>query len=290
MAKKVEEVDLKEVLKPMTRKLDELEARLSGLIALRETYDTRFTMLSEKIGEVRSMVLTQAKETADAKAKAERSLASIEGIKPEEFRSAIIKRDAEVETVKAKLTSTGDMVKALTNEVREFRNALAQFKGLETVIGMADDARKNIIRIQQLRDQIEVMSDKVMAAFLEFQRRFKEITDLSLKVNTLEETLRPLSKSVNEMDVLVKQAVTKADLSKLTGDIEALKAMSQEIRSYHESIHSKGEGIGKLRADLERTLKHFNTQNKRELAKLNAKVRVMEKAVSRILKLILSTK
>jgi chromosome segregation ATPase len=290
MAKKVEEVDLKEALKPMTRKLDELDARMSGLVALRETYDTRFTMLSEKIGEVRSMVLTQAKETADAKAKAERSLASLEGVRPEEFRSAIMKRDAEVETVKAKLTSVGDMMKALTNEVREFRNALAQFKGLEAVIGMADDARKNIIRIQQLRDQIEVMSDKVMSAFLEFQRRFKEVTDLSLKVNTLEETLRPLSKSVNEMDVLVKQAVTKADLSKLTGELEALRAMSQEIRSYHESISSKGEGIGRLRADFEKALKQLDTRNKRELAKINTKVRVMEKAVSRILKLILSTK
>jgi DNA repair ATPase RecN len=182
------------------------------------------------------------------------------------------------------------MIKALTNEVREFRNALAQFKGLEAVIGMADDARKNIIRIQQLRDQIEVMSDKVMSAFLEFQRRFKEITDLSLKVNTLEETLRPLSKSVSEMDVLVKQAVTKADLSKLTGEIESLRAMSQEIRSYHESIYSKGEGIGRLRTDLDKALKQLSLQNKRELAKINTKVRVMEKAVSRILKLILSTK
>jgi uncharacterized coiled-coil DUF342 family protein len=287
---KVEEVELKEALKPMTRKLEQLDAQMSGLVALRETYDTRFTMLSEKIGEVRSMVLTQAKEGADAKAKAERALASLEGIKPEEFRSAILKRDAEVQTLKAKLTSTNDMIKSLMNEVREFRNALAQFKGLEAVMGMADDARKNIIRIQQLRDQMEVMSDKVMSAFLEFQRRFKEVTDLSIKVGTLEEVVRPLSKSVSEMDVLLKQAVMKTDLTKLTGDIEALKAAAQEIRGYHEHSSSKREAVETLRADFEKAIKQLNTMNKREFARLNAKVAVMEKAVSRILKLILSTK
>lgn len=277
-------------IKNLTRKVEQLEATVAGLTALRETYDTRFTMTSEKIGEVRSMVLTQAKEGADAKAKAERALMSLEGVKPEEFRAAIIKRDAEVEAINAKIASTNDMIKSMMNEVREFRGALAQFKGLETVIGMADDARKNIIRIQQIRDQVEVMSDKVMSAFLEFQRRFKDVTDLSIKVNTVEETIKPLAKTVNQMDVQVKQAVMKADLAKLTGDITALKNASQEIKVYYEQLSAKRDAIENLKADLERAMRLIDRKNRKELAKLNAKIRVMEKAVSRILKLILSTK
>jgi predicted nucleic acid-binding Zn-ribbon protein len=287
MAKDTETLD---ATKQLMRKVEQLEATLTGLTALRETYDTRFTMISEKIGEVRSMVLTQAKEGADAKAKAERALMSLEGVKPEEFRAAIIKRDAEVEALKAKFESTNDMIKSLMNEVREFRNALAQFKGLETVMGMADDARKNIIRIQQVRDQVEVMSDKVMSAFLEFQRRFKDVTDLTIKVGALNETIKPLSKTVNQMDVMVKQAVTKADLSKLVGDIEALKNMSQEIKTYHEQLTTKGDATEKFRTDLEKAIRQLDVRNKRELAKINAKIRVMEKAVSKILRVILSTK
>lgn len=282
--------EARDLVKPLIRKVEQMEAQMAGFAALRETYDTRFTMISEKVGEVRSMVLTQAKEGADAKAKAERALMSLEGVKPEEFRSAIIKRDAEIEGLKAKLTSTNDMIKNMMSEVREFRNALAQFKGLETVIGMADDARKNIIRIQQIRDQVEVMSDKVMAAFLEFQRRFKDVTDLSIKVGTLETTLKPLSKSVNEMDVLIKQGVTKAELAKLTGDIESLRSAAQELKAYHEQMSTKREAIESLRADLEKALKQYDAKNRRELAKINAKIRVMEKAVSRILKLILASK
>ncbi|MEW5994895.1 MAG: hypothetical protein AB1476_05010 [Candidatus Hadarchaeota archaeon] len=283
-----DEESVKAALKPVTTKLEQMEAQVAALSSLRETYDTRFTMLSEKIGEVRSMILTQAKEGADAKAKAEKALMALEGVKPEEFRSAIIKRDADVEALKVKLSSTDDMIKNLMAEMRDFRNALAQFKGLEAVIGMSDEARKNIIRIQQLKDQVEVMSDKVMAAFMEFQRRFKDVTDLGLKVSTLEETVKPLGKSVNQIDVLVKQAVTKAEMAKLTGDIESLKRVAEEIKTYHQQLTESGEATQKLKVELGKTLKQAEIRNKKELAKINAQIKVLEKITSKLLKLILS--
>jgi hypothetical protein len=288
MAKGEDEEAVKAALKPLAGKIEQHDAQIGALSSLRETYDTRFSMISEKIGEVRSMVLTQAKEGADAKAKAERALMSLEGVKPEEFRAAIIKRDAEVEAMKIKLSSTDDMIKNLMGEMREFRNMMAQFKGLEAVMGMSDDARKNIIRIQQLRDQVEVMSDKVMAAFLEFQRRFKDVTDLSLKVIAVEESMKPLSKTVNQTDVLVKQAVTRAELSKLTGDIEVLKRISEEIKTYHQQMAESGDAIQKLRVELGKTVKQSETLSKRELAKMNAKIKVLEKVTSKMLKLILT--
>ena len=288
MAKGEEEEAVKAALKPLAGKLEQHDAQIGALSSLRETYDTRFSMISEKIGEVRSMVLTQAREGADAKAKAERALMSLEGVKPEEFRAAIIKRDAEVEAMKVKLSSTDDMIKSLMGEMREFRNMMAQFKGLEAVMGMSDEARKNIIRIQQLRDQVEVMSDKVMAAFLEFQRRFKDVTDLSLKVVSVEETMKPLGKTVNQLDVLVKQAVTRAELSKLTGDIEVLKRVSEEIKTYHQQMVDSGDAIQKLRVELGKTIKLSDVQAKRELATMNAKIKVLEKVTSKMLKLILT--
>jgi len=279
---------VKAALKPIAGKIEQHDAQIGALSSLRETYDTRFSMISEKIGEVRSMVLTQAREGADAKAKAEKALMSLEGVKPEEFRSAIIKRDAEVEAMKVKLSSTDDMIKNLMGEMREYRNMMSQFKGLEAVMGMSDDARKNIIRIQQLRDQVEVMSDKVMAAFLEFQRRFKDVTDLSLKVTSVEESMKPIGKSVNQLDVLMKQAVTRAELSKLAGDIEAMKRISDEIKTYHQQVTESGDAIQKLRVEVGKAIKQSETQSKSELAKINAKIKVLERVTSKMLKLILT--
>ncbi|MFN4133185.1 MAG: hypothetical protein ACK4GQ_02315 [Candidatus Hadarchaeales archaeon] len=274
----------------LTRKVEQIEAQVAAFASLREAYDTRFTMLSEKIGELRSMILGQAKDAADTKAKAERALMSLEGIKPEEFRAAIIRRDAEVETTKAKVATVEDMIKTLMKEISEFRNALAQFKGMEAILGMADESRKNIIRIQQLRDQVEVMSDKVMAAFMEFQRRFKDVTDLSIKVGTLEEQLRTLSKNVSQMDVTVKQAVTKTELTKLSGDIETLKQMGTEIKTYHEQISAGKNTADELRAGLEKAVKQLDARTRKEMAELNTRLKMLEKIVSRILKAILAAK
>ncbi|MEM2192099.1 MAG: hypothetical protein QXG38_00605 [Candidatus Hadarchaeales archaeon] len=277
-------------LASLTRKVEQIEAQVAAFASLREAYDTRFTMLSEKIGELRSMILSQAKDAADTKAKAERALMSLEGIKPEEFRAAIIRRDAEVEATKAKLTTVEDMIKTLMREISEFRNALAQFKGMEAILGMADESRKNIIRIQQLRDQVEVMSDKVMAAFMEFQRRFKDVTDLSIKVGTLEEQLRTLSKNVSQMDVTVKQAVTKTELTKLTGDIEMVKQMGTEIKTYHEQMSASKNAVDELRTGLEKVVKQLDARTRKEMEELNARLKMVEKIVSRILKAIIATK
>jgi predicted nucleic acid-binding Zn-ribbon protein len=282
--------DVSELLKPIKAKLEQLDAAVSGMTALRETYDTRFTMLSEKIGEVRSMVLTQAKESADAKAKAERALMSLEGIKPEEFRAAIMKRDTEIESIKMKLTTLEDMIRSVMDEIKDFRNMIAKFKGLETVLEMADDSRKNIVRIQQIRDQVEVMSDKVMSAFLEFQRRFKDVTDLGVRVAALDAQLKPLSKLVNDMDVKLKQAVSKAELTKLTGDIEILKQAAAEIREYHERLKSGQQELQRVRTEFQRAVKQLDSQTRKEINRINARLKVIERVVSRILKLILSAK
>lgn len=256
MSKKQELEEIGADLKSIKVKMGELEASVLALKGMRETFDTRFTTLSEKIGEIRSMVLTQAKEGAEVKAKVDRAVIALEGIKPEEFRAAIMRRDAEIEALKAKLSSTTDMVRTLMDELKEFRSSLAKFKGMEAVMGMSDDARKNIIRIQQLRDQVEVMSDKVMSAFLEFQRRFREVGDLSIRTAALEENLKSISKSLSQMDVLSKEVVTKAEFNKLIGE----RSASSE---------------------------YANQKTSKELAKLSERVADIERVVSQIMKLIL---
>lgn len=279
-----------EGVQPLGMRLDQLEAQVTALASLREVYDTRFTNLSEKIGEIRSMVLTQAKDNAELKAKAEKAVMAIEGIRPEEFRAAIMRRDAEMEKLNTKFSTLEEMIKSLMNEMKEFRAIIAQFKGMETILGMTDEARKNMIRIQQLKDQVEVMSDKVMAAFLEFQRGFRDVTNLSLKLATLEEAVRPLEKAVGQMDVVVKQAVTKAELSKLTGDLETLKRLSQEIKGHYERLSSSREELERLRQEQRRELKRLDAKYRKELTRINTKLRVLERVSSRVLNLLLSTK
>ncbi|MEM2674409.1 MAG: hypothetical protein QXW77_02080, partial [Candidatus Hadarchaeales archaeon] len=241
-------------LSELERRLGELEARLAAVAGLRETYDARFTLLTEKIGELRSMIIAQAKESADARVKAEKSLASLEGIKPEEFKAYLMRRDAELEGIKTRLTTFEDMVKSLREEMKEYRQTLAQFKGLEAVLGMSDEARSNIIRIQQLRDQVEVASDKVMTAFMEFQRRLKDVTNLSMRVSRLEDTLKPLQKTVGELEVALKNLAPKADLDKLSGELQALKEMGQEIKSYHQSVSSEKGSLEGVRAEITRAV------------------------------------
>jgi|GEM_PF-2266261 len=253
-------------------KLDQLEASVTGLMALREPTETRISMLNEKVGELRSMILTQAKDSADAKAKAERALGALEGIKPEEFRAMIAKRDKDIEGLKAKLSLLGDEMKELRNEIREYRETMAKFKGFETVIGMADDARRNIMRIQKLRDEVELMSDKVMSAFMEFQRRLKDMSDISVRLGVVEENLKNVSKTVSQMDVRVKQALPKADFEKFVSAQMATKPKSEV-----DPVE-----FGKIR-ELVETLTRSNEKNQKRFDRIEREIKVIETGISKLL-------
>lgn len=277
-------------LSELERRLGELEAKLAAVAGLRETYDARFTLLTEKVGELRSMIIAQAKESADARVKAEKSLASLEGIKPEEFKAYLMRRDAELEGVKTRLTTFEDMVKSLREEMKEYRQTLAQFKGLETVLGMSDEARSNIIRIQQLRDQVEVASDKVMTAFMEFQRRFKDVTNLSVRVSKLEDAIKPLQKTVGGLEVVTRNLVSKAELDKLSGELQTLREMAEEIKSYHSTVSCEKGSLEGVRSEIKRALAEVERKNSAELRRIQERLVTMERAVSRILRILLSAK
>jgi len=277
-------------IKELDRRLGELEARLAAVAGLRETYDARFTLLTEKLGELRSMIIAQAKESADARVKAEKALASLEGIKPEEFRAFLMRRDAEIEGIKTRLITFEETVKSLRDEMKEYRETLARFKGLEAVLGMSEEARSNIIRIQQLRDQVEIASDKVMTAFMEFQRRLKDVTNLTLRVSRLEEMVKPLQQTVGRMEVEIKNFAPRSDLDKLAGELQAIRTAADEIKKYHQSVSSEKGALEGIRAELKKAVEEVERNNSAELKRLERRLDVLEKAVSRILKILVSAK
>jgi len=277
-------------IEELDRRLGEVEARLAAVAGLRETYDARFTLLTEKLGELRSMIIAQAKESADARVKAEKALASLEGIKPEEFRAFLMRRDAEIEGIKTRLVTFEETVKSLRDEMKEYRETLARFKGLEAVLGMSEEARSNIVRIQQLRDQVEIASDKVMTAFMEFQRRLKDITNLSLRVSRLEEMVKPLQQTVGRIEVEIKNFAPRSDLEKLAGELQAIKTAAEEVKKYHQSVSSEKGALEGIRAELKKAVEEVERSNSAELRRLERRLDVLEKAVSRILKILLSAK
>jgi predicted nucleic acid-binding Zn-ribbon protein len=236
------------------------------------------------------MIIAQAKESADARVKAEKALASLEGIKPEEFRAFLMRRDAEIEGIKTRLVTFEETVKSLRDEMKEYRETLARFKGLEAVLGMSEEARSNIVRIQQLRDQVEIASDKVMTAFMEFQRRLKDITNLSLRVSRLEEMVKPLQQTVGRIEVEIKNFAPRSDLEKLAGELQAIKTAAEEVKKYHQSVSSEKGALEGIRAELKKAVEEVERSNSAELRRLERRLDVLEKAVSRILKILLSAK
>ncbi|MEM2875000.1 MAG: hypothetical protein QW567_03160 [Candidatus Hadarchaeales archaeon] len=257
---------------PLKMKVDQLEASVTALMALREPTEARLSMLNEKIGELRTMILSQAKDSADAKAKAERALGALEGIKPEEFRSMIMRRDKDIEGLKAKFSLIEDEIKELRKEIAGYRDTMAKFKGFETVVGMADEARKNIMRIQQLRDQVELMSDKVMSAFMEFQRRLREVTDMTVRLGVVEENLKTISKTLSQMDATLKQALPKADFDKF---------VSTQLGERLKSGVDPSE-FSKMR-ELVEVLKEADEKNQKRFARIEREIKVVETGISKLL-------
>lgn len=260
----------------LSAKIDRLETMVMAVQALREPTEARLSMLTEKIGELRSMLLTQSKDSTEARVKAEQALAALEGINPSEFRAAIMKRDREIETVKTKLEVLEDMIKATKNEIKEFRETLLKFKGFESVVDMAGEIRKSEARVQQLRDQVEVLTDKVMSAFMEFQRKLKEMTDLSVRLSVVEDNLKNTSKMAMRLDTKLKETITRSDFEKFVE--EQLKGIRQSVPT--------DEDIKKMKESYER-ISEIESRLNGKLLKLESDMKVMQEGISKLLSLLL---
>ncbi len=231
--------------KDFSADIDRLSARLDALAALRETFDTRFSLMSEKIGEIRSMVLGQERESADLRKKAEKAVSMVEETHPESLYAEFKKKEAEINILKDRLASTDEMTRTIMEELRDTRRTINEFKGIEGIMKLSEDVRNELIKLQKVQAEMDKQADKVGTIFIEIQRRFKDMARVEVQADTLSENIKSLTKGISNIEVRLSEVVTRAELEGSETEASKLKERTDRMTKLTADISKK---FGRVRA------------------------------------------
>jgi hypothetical protein len=185
-----------------------LRVKIESLDEIRKANSERFARLSEQIGEVRGMILDTNRSVSEIELKATKTSDLVQAVQPDKLMVEVRKADGKVEAVRANIESNEAMMKTLMSELKELRNRIAFFRGLEQVMKLSEEVKKDLSRIQKTSALIERHSDKAETIFSEMQSRFSEMDQFTSTIKELKDDIRALTDAT---DMLKVQTVKKAD-------------------------------------------------------------------------------
>jgi chromosome segregation ATPase len=244
--------------------LDKLKAQFSSFYEMQKASNERFSRINEQIGELRAMLIDRDRASQHMEAKASQAIDLVETIQPEKLMIEVRKSDAKVEALKASLESNEIVMNTIVTELKETRNKLAAFKGMEEVVKLNDEVKKELSQIKLVQSVVERHADKVDTVFAEMQKAFGEYMKLSDTLKTLDQSSKTLTSEMDNLKVNMKETSTKKEVAALTTRVDEFEkkvgAVVNLMNERFESLEKKT--TAKIDAQLERgakLLKGFDT-------------------------------
>ncbi|MEA3514237.1 MAG: hypothetical protein U9R34_02075 [Nanoarchaeota archaeon] len=200
----------------ITIEIEKLNSRMEALSQMRGMFNERLSTISEQIGELRNMVVSQEQEFSELEVKSARTNEVMSQLEPGKILKEISKLDMRIEAITGKIESNEAVNSMIMKELKEQRSKMALFKGVEDTIKLNQEVREELTTIKKVESQVEMHSNKVESMFIQVQKRFNDFEKFKEMAEDLDAAYK---EQIQEFDTM---KVRFADLVK-TEDIKAVK-------------------------------------------------------------------
>lgn len=249
-SKKEESLNPNLEIQTLSSDVDRIKASVESFSEVRQSFSERMTHLSEQIGELRAMILDRDRSIQEIELKAVKAADLVESVQPDKLMIELQKMDAKFEALKANLEGNESIMERIMEELKEMRKKMDVFRGIQEIIKLSEEVKKEIVEIKEVEASISVNADKVDTIYAEIRRKYKDIDIFNdslqeLKVN-FEQNLKDIeSIKTKLLGLAEKDEVEKLSLrmqkyieslkeinkkSALTKDLANLKSMLDELK------------------------------------------------------------
>ncbi|MGV8152541.1 MAG: hypothetical protein ACP5OG_05660 [Candidatus Nanoarchaeia archaeon] len=235
----------------LATEIDRLKAGAESFGEVRKAFNERFERITEQIGELRAMIMDRDRIVQTIELKAVKASDLVESIQPEKLSTEIQKQDAKIEALKANLEGNEAMMDRLMEELKEARRKLEFFRGIEEIVKLSEEVKKELIEIKKVEASIHIDTDKNQTIYAEIRKKFQDIDIFKDSLRELQVGSQQSMKDIDflkgkitgladksELDSLVQKVQRYIDSlkeiekkSSLTQDIEKLKVLMEGIKS-----------------------------------------------------------
>ncbi|NJL44354.1 MAG: hypothetical protein HC945_03510, partial [Nitrosarchaeum sp.] len=152
--------------------ITKINAQLESMAEIRKATSERFSRISEQIGELRGMITDITKAMGRVEVGATKAVDLVESVHPEKLMVDVRKQDGKIEALKAAIEAQNAIIADFKGEIKEFRQKVNFYKGVEQVINLNNEVKQELAEIKKGEALIERHSDKVEGIFLDVEKKF----------------------------------------------------------------------------------------------------------------------
>jgi chromosome segregation ATPase len=216
----------------LSTEIDKLKASVEGFTEIRKSFTERFTRISEQIGELRSMILERDKSIQEIELKAIKAYDLVEAVHPEKIMTEVQKQDAKSEALKANLEGNETIMNRVMEELKETKRKIDFFRGVEEIVKLSEEVKKELIEIKKIESKININADKVETIYSEMRKKYKDIETFSSSLEELKVGSEQSTKDIGFLKDRMTQLVDKGELDKIVRKvqvyIDALKSLEKK--------------------------------------------------------------
>jgi len=209
--------------------LDRVKASVESFGEVRKGLTERMSSMSEQIGELRAMILDRDRTIQEIELKAVKAADLVESVQPDKLMIGLQKEDAKFEALKANLEGNEAIMNRIMDELKEMRKKLNFFRGIEEIIKLGEEVKKELVEIKRVEANIHIDTDKVQTIYAELRKKFQEIDLFS---DNLQEMKVNVDQSLKDEDFLktkITGLATKDELDRLVQKVQRYIDALQEI-------------------------------------------------------------
>ena len=216
-------------LAKLTADVEKLKAQFSTFYELQKTTSERFSRINEQIGELRSMMIERDKSGQHLEAKATQAIDLVKTVQPDKLMIELRKSDSKIEALRANLESTENIINNVVNELKDVKNKINVFRGMEQVISLNEEAKKELLDVKKIQAVVERHADKVETIFTEMQKKFSDFVKFNDTVKDLDKSFKQISSDFDSIKIKIVDLASKKEVENLISKFDDFEKYTGNI-------------------------------------------------------------
>ena len=242
--------------------IEKINARLEAVNQWMGGYSERFSTLSERIGEIRTMSMSNEKLISKCSLDASRAMDLVSGVKPERLRLEYQRLDLKVSSFLEKLEAKKQYEQAIMNELKDLRQKAGIFIGTDGLLKLNEDVKKDLIEIQKLGARVRMDADKAEQIFIELKSGFAEIEKAEELALNVHENYSKMQKEFEKIKLDFSSIIQYEEFENFKKTIQSRLTEIEKTAFKMEQIKEENSRLGKI---IETTL-GISKKNKEDIS------------------------
>lgn len=240
-------------------------AKIESLQALVKGYGERISLMSEQIGELRAMSLSNEKAVGRVKADSAKAIDIVEEVKPHKLRSEYQKMEIRIEELSERLGSNKEFMNTVMNEMKDIRGNMSTFMSTNELLKLNDDIKKDLLSAQKLSSKSKTQADKIEQIFVEIRRGISESSKLNSKVNFFESEQEKMRKELEKIKIDFSEIVEQKEFLDFKKEVDNKVLFLKNFDTDLKKLQNENERLGRI---IEKTLA-LTKENSDDIGKIN---------------------